>query len=69
VNLQTVIIRKILLDDLGHWFDENLDLSEEYDFFLRLLYKTMVGYNKGPLVIYRLHSNMSSVKNFHKSEE
>jgi len=33
VNLQTVVIRKTLLDDLDHWFDENLDLSEEYDFF------------------------------------
>ncbi len=69
VNLQTVVIRKTLLDDLDHWFDKNLDLSEEYDFFLRLLYKTIAGYHKEPLAVYRLHSNMSSVKNFHKFEE
>ncbi len=61
VNLQTVVIRKILLDGLDYWFDENLDLSEEYDFFLRLLYKTLAGYHKEPLAVYRLHSNMSTV--------
>jgi len=36
---------------------------------LRLLYKTLAGYHKEPLVVYRLHSNMSTVKNFHKFEE
>lgn len=69
VNLQTVIFRKTLLDDMNHWFDKKLDLCEEYDFFLRLLYKTMAGYHNEPLVVYRLHSNMSTVKKFHKFEE
>lgn len=68
-NLQTVLIRKTSLDNLDHWFDENLDLAEEYDFFLRLLYKTMAGHHKEPLAVYRLHSNMSTAKNFHKLEE
>ena len=69
VNLQTVVIRKTLLDDLDDFFDENLVLSEEFDFFLRLLYKTRAGYHKEPLAVYRLHSDMSSVKNFQKFEE
>lgn len=69
VNLQTVILRKSLLDDMEHWFDENLDLSEEYDFFLRVLYKTLAGYQQESLVVYRLHSNMCTVKNFHKFEK
>ncbi|MBW8015813.1 MAG: glycosyltransferase [Planctomycetes bacterium] len=69
VNLQTVILRKSLLNDMDHWFDKKLDLSEEYDFFLRLLYKTQAGYQKEPLVVYRLHPNMSTVKKFHKIEE
>ncbi len=69
VNLQTVVIKKTLLDDMGHWFDKELDLCEEYDFFLRLLYKTQAGYQKEPLAVYRLHSNMSSAKNFHKFKD
>ena len=28
----------------------------------------MAGYHKEPLAVYRLHSNMSTVKNFHKFE-
>jgi len=69
VNLQTVVIRKTLLGDLDHCFDKKLDLCEEYDFFLRLLYKTQAGYQKEPLAVYRLHPNMSTVKNFHKFED
>ena len=69
VNLQTVVIRKTLLGNLDHWFDKKLDLCEEYDFFLRLLYKAQAGYQKEPLVVYRLHPDMSTVKNFHKFEE
>lgn len=36
--------RKILVDNLDHWFDENLNLCEEYDLFLRLLQKIIAGY-------------------------
>lgn len=69
MNLQTVVIRKALLGNLDHWFDKKLELCEEHDFFLRLLYKTQAGYQKEPLGIYRLHSNMSTAENFHKFEE
>lgn len=66
VNLQTVMIKKTLLDDMDHWFDKKLELCEEYDFFLRFLHNAQAGYYKEPLAVYRLHPNMSSAKKFHK---
>ncbi|MBW7989181.1 MAG: glycosyltransferase [Planctomycetes bacterium] len=69
VNMQTVVIKKTLLDNMDHWFDKKLDLSEEYDFFLRFLHNVQAGYQREPLIMYRLHSNMSTVKKFHKIEE
>ncbi len=66
VNLQTVVIKKKIIDGMDHWFDKKLELCEEYDFFLRLLHNGQAGYQKDPLAVYRLHPNMNSVKKFHK---
>ncbi|MCK4827992.1 glycosyltransferase family 2 protein, partial [bacterium] len=66
VNLQTVMIKKTLLDGMDHWFDKKLELCEEYDFFLRFLRNAQAAYQKDPLAIYRLHPNMSSAKKFDK---
>ncbi len=62
INLQTVMVRKSALDALPELFDENLSLAEDYDLFLRVLYSSKAAYIHDPLVIYRMHSGMSSIR-------
>jgi len=61
VNLQTVLFRRAALDSLDHYFDENLKLAEDIDFFMRLLHKSKSIYMHEPMSVYRKHSNMSSI--------
>lgn len=60
VNMQTVMLRKAALDKLDTKFDEKLNLTEEYDLFMRILYKSKAAYLNEPLAVYRIHQNMSS---------
>ncbi len=62
VNMQTVMLRKAVLEKLDDVFDEKLNLSEEYDLFMRILYNSKAFYLQEPLVIYRVHPAMSSVR-------
>jgi glycosyltransferase involved in cell wall biosynthesis len=62
INLQTVIMRKSVLDALPELFDVKLSLAEDYDLFLRILYSSKAAYIHSPLVIYRIHSGMSSIR-------
>lgn len=62
INLQTVMLRKSILDRLPELFDTKLNLAEDYDLFMRLLYKTKAGYIDKPLAVYRLHLGMSSIR-------
>lgn len=62
VNLQTVMIRKLALDKIPELFDANLNLAEDYDLFLRLVYETRAAYLHQPLAIYRMHAGMSSLR-------
>lgn len=66
VNLQTVMVRTSALHDLNPLFDPALEVSEEYDLFVRLLYISKARYLKQPTVIYRVHNNMSSVRHIDK---
>ncbi len=59
VNLQTVILRR---STLTQGFDPELEVSEEYDLFMRLLVHVQAGYIDEPLVEYRIHDAMSSVR-------
>lgn len=61
VALLTAMIRRNALIRSNIEFDENLHLSEEYDVFMRLLYKSKAGYIKDPLAIYRVHPQMTSL--------
>jgi glycosyltransferase involved in cell wall biosynthesis len=69
INLQTVIVRKSALDALPELFDVNLSLAEDYDLFLRVLYSSEAAYIHSPLVIYRMHSGMSSIRYAEKYPE
>jgi glycosyltransferase involved in cell wall biosynthesis len=59
-NMQTVVLRKACTENL--WFDEKLQVSEEYDFFLRVLLRCKADYISEPLVVYRYHDQMFSKK-------
>lgn len=62
VNLQTVLLRRSALDRLDHLFDNQLTLAEEFDLFMRLLYRSKAYYIDAPTVVYRIHANMSSIR-------
>ena len=49
------MIRKNILDELDHWFDPQLNLVEDYDFFMRIMLKHKAEYLNEPLAIYRIH--------------
>ena len=61
VGLSTVIIRKRHLDELKICFDEKLRQFEEYDLFMKLLYRYEAAYIKEPLAVYRIHDARSSI--------
>lgn len=63
VNLQTVMLRASSLDMC---FDPELEVSEEYDLFMRLLSQVRAGYIDESLVEYRIHGEMSSVRKIEK---
>jgi len=62
VNLQTVMVRRRALDRLDEWFDPVLNLSEEYDLFMRLLFSSNARYLEEPLACYRVHEKMCSIR-------
>jgi len=66
VNLQTVMVRGSALTNLNELFDPAIELSEEYDLFMRLLYVAKARYLKQPTAIYRVHGNMASIRHIDK---
>jgi glycosyltransferase involved in cell wall biosynthesis len=62
VGILTVLMRRNILNRLELYFDENLDICEEFDLFMHILYKSKVMYIEEPLSIYRIHQNMSSIR-------
>ena len=62
VNLQTVMLRMDAVNKLVLKFDDQFEVSEEFDLFMRLLFKSKALYIDEPLAIYRIHEDMSSNK-------
>ncbi|MBI4679900.1 MAG: glycosyltransferase [Nitrospirae bacterium] len=62
VNLQTVIFRKEVLNKLDYFFDKKLNLSEEFDLFMRIFKNSTVSYESEPSIITRIHRHMSSLR-------
>jgi glycosyltransferase involved in cell wall biosynthesis len=60
VNLQTVMLRRSVIEAGKLEFDDYFQVSEEADLFMRILYCTKAAYIDEPLAIYRLHDAMSS---------
>jgi hypothetical protein len=61
-----VVVRSAALHNLSELLDPSLEVSEEYDLFMRLLYVAKAGYLKQPTVVYRVHQQMSSIRNIEK---
>lgn len=66
VGMQTVMLRMEAIKRLNAKFDECLEVSEEFDFFMRILLKSQALYIDEPLATYRVHQNMRSQKLSHK---
>ena len=66
VNLQTVMVRAAALHDLKELLDPALEVSEEYDLFMRLLYVSQARYLRQPTAVYRVHDQMSSIRHIEK---
>lgn len=66
VNLQTVMVRSSALQGLDVLFDPALEMAEEYDLFMRLLYSSKAGYLQQPTAFYRVHGNMLSIRHIDK---
>jgi glycosyltransferase involved in cell wall biosynthesis len=66
VNLQTVMLRTDAVNRMDEKFDGTLEISEEFDFFMRLLFNSKAFYIDQPLAVYRIHSNMLSFKLMHQ---
>lgn len=62
VGILTVLIRRKALFSLDSLFDENLNLAEEFDLFMRLLYNSEAIYQAQPVAVYRIHPGMCSIK-------
>lgn len=62
VGILTAIVRKQSLMQLEEVFDENLSCSEEFDVFMRVLFRSKAAYINEPLALYRIHSQMHSCK-------
>jgi glycosyltransferase involved in cell wall biosynthesis len=61
-GLLTVMLRREAIKRMNAEFDEYLELSEEFDFFMRILLRSKALYINQPLAVYRIHPNMSSRK-------
>jgi len=59
IALLTVIINKEVLDEVGI-FNNNYNIAEEYDLFLRIAYKHPIDYVEQPLGKYRVHNSNAS---------
>lgn len=60
--VSTVVVSRKALDSLGTYFDECFKQNEEYDVFLRLLYKHKAMYITDITAIYRYHGKMTTMK-------
>jgi glycosyltransferase involved in cell wall biosynthesis len=62
VAVLTVMVRRNALLHLGDLFNDSYHLSEEFELFMRLLYRSKAQYIHEPLACYRVHHEMGSLK-------
>jgi glycosyltransferase involved in cell wall biosynthesis len=62
ICISTVMVRKDAFLRLDSLFDETMNLAEETDVFMRILYNAKASYIAEPLSVYRIHAGMSTFK-------
>ena len=62
IGMLTVLLKKEELFSLSEKFDLNLNIAEERDLFMRILWNTKALYIDKPLATYRIHDKMTSIK-------
>ena len=60
IGILTVMLRAASLKNLDTLFDARLKFVEDYDFFMRLLYRMQAIYIPEPLAMHRVHANMNT---------
>lgn len=60
IGILTVMLRAASFKKMDKHFDESLNLAEEYDVFMRLLYSAKAAYIPEPLAMHRVHAKMST---------
>lgn len=60
--LSSFMIREEALHGLDHIFNEEFRYAEEFELFSRIAYKWNTIYLPEPLVTYRIHKNMNTIK-------
>lgn len=63
ISLETVMIRKKVLDNFKICFDPDLEVTEEYDLFLRICYFWKLDYVNEILAKWRIHKDNSTFRN------
>ena len=64
VNLQTIMLKKELIDKLKVYFDKSLNFSEDGDFFLNIIINEPVLVLRKPLIKYRIHPDQDTRKKY-----
>lgn len=62
ISLETAVLRKAALDSLDHWFDEDFNMIEEYDLFVRIGLDWKVDFVPEVLAKWRVHGESWSWK-------
>jgi hypothetical protein len=60
ISLETAVIRRAALDSLAQWFDEDFNLIEEYDLFVRISLEWEIEYLPNVLAKWRVHGESYS---------
>lgn len=61
VGLLTAMIRKRSFSEIGPAFDERLKIAEDFDVFMRILFRNKAAYIHEPLALYRMHENRATM--------
>ena len=64
-----MLLRRSALDELNHLFDNQLTLAEEFDLFMRVLYRSKAYYLDVIISVYSIHANMSSIRQIERYPE
>lgn len=60
IGILTVMLRTAAFKKMDKLFDKRLNLAEEFDVFMRLLYRAKAAYIPEPLAMHRVHAEMST---------